>query len=103
MSNNIVEEDSFSLRKIDILVKNEFENTQKLSLDKVKILNFSNSIDKWEREILFSDNGFYSLKGKDVEDKTKEFYLELKKFVNMKISELKLNDFITSDIISDIK
>ena len=69
---NKVYDDSFSLRKIEN-PQNDFN--EDFSLDKVKILNFSNSIDKWEQELLFSENGFYSLKGKDVENKVKEFYM----------------------------
>ena len=97
---NKVYDDSFSLRKIEN-PQNDFN--EDFSLDKVKILNFSNSIDKWEQELLFSENGFYSLKGKDVENKAKEFYKELKTFVGLKISEMKLKNTKTLDIVLDIK
>ena len=96
---NKVYDDSFSLRKIDVKTQVDLD----FSLDKVKILDFSNSIDNWEQELLFSENGFYSLKGKEVENKTKEFYKELKSFVSSKLSELKLKDTKTLDIVSDIK
>ena len=98
---NKVYEDSFSLRKIDVFDENVLDND--FSLDKVKILDFSNSIDKWEQELLFSKNGFYSLKGKFVENKTEEFFKELKTFVGLKISELKLKNSKTLDIVLDIK
>ena len=68
---NKIYEDSFSLRKIDVSSEDVLDND--FSLDKVKILDFSNSIDKWEQELLFSQKGFYSLKGKAVENKTKEY------------------------------
>ena len=40
--------------------------------DYIKILELSNFIDDWEQTVLFSQNGFYSLKGKAAEEKTKE-------------------------------
>lgn len=79
---------SFSMRKIPTTQKNneitEFEN----NTDKIKILELSNTIDAWEKEILFSENGFFSLKGKAVENKTKEFVKELEKFINSQIAKL---------------
>lgn len=79
---------SFSMRKIPTMQKNneitEFEN----NTDKIKILELSNTIDAWEKEILFSENGFFSLKGKSVENKTKEFVKELEKFINSQIAKL---------------
>ena len=98
---NKVYDDSFSLRKIEVSSHSDFN--EDLSLDKVKILNFSNSIDKWEQELLFSQNGFYSFKGKDIEGKTKEFLKELKTFVALKISEMKLKSTKTLNIVLDIK
>ena len=62
---NKVYEDSFSLRKIDVPSETVLDND--FSLDKVKILDFSNSIDKWEEELLLSDEGFFSLKGKKIQ------------------------------------
>ena len=82
---NKVYEDSFSLRKIDVFDENVLDND--FSLDKVKILDFSNSIDKWEQELLFSENGFYSLKGKDVENKVKEFYSEIRNNAKLQLTE----------------
>ena len=58
-------------------------------LDKVKIIEFCNCIDTWEQELLFSQNGFFSLKGKDVENKAEEFIRELEEFANAKVSEIK--------------
>ena len=46
---NKVYDDSFSLRKIDVKTQVDLD----FSLDKVKILDFSNSIDNWEQELLF--------------------------------------------------
>ena len=100
MLNNVYE-DSFSLRKIDVSSQDDLNEC--FALDKVKVLDFSNSIDKWEQELLFSQNGFYSLKGKDIEGKTKEFYKELKTFVGLKLAEMKLKNIKTLNIVLDIK
>ena len=97
---NKMYDNSFSLRKIEGFNDDSIED---FSLDKVKILDFSNSIDKWEQELLFSKEGFYSYKGKDVENKTKEFFKELKTFVDLKISEMKLKGSQALDIVLDIK
>ncbi len=55
-------------------------------IDKIKILQLSAEIDKWEQEILFADNGFYSLKGTEPKQKEKEYIAELKRFIEYKIS-----------------
>ena len=82
----------FSLRKIPFIEGDfaEFDNSE--SLDNVRILELSNIIDEWEREILFSDNGFYTLKGKSVENKTKEFINDLERLINSKISKIIFKD-----------
>ena len=103
MLNDSIKEASFSLRKIDVKQTEVIDENMTFDSDKVKILEFSNLIDKWEKELLFSENGFFSIKGKEIEGKTKEFYSELKKFINMKISEMKLKTSKSFDIVSDIK
>ncbi len=55
--------------------------------DMIKILEICNFIDKWEQELLFSEKGFYSLKGKEVRNKSKEFLRELNDSTNSKIEE----------------
>ena len=68
--NNKIE--SFSMCKIPFVEKDTqvFEETDEY-IEKIKILELSSSIDKWEKEILFSENGFYSLKGRDIDKKLK--------------------------------
>lgn len=84
----------FSLKKIPLTEKKNdvFQNEDKKYLDKVRLLELSNFIDEWEKELLFSENGFFSLKGKQVENKASEYILELEKFINSKLS--KINFFI---------
>lgn len=81
---------SFSLKKIPISKTNtEISDAEDNKFaDKVKLLELSNYIDNWERELLFSDNGFFSLKGKDVQNKSKEYINELEKFINSKMSDI---------------
>ena len=95
--------DSYSIRKIPVVYKENIDSENIDSIDKIKILEISNFIDKWEQEILFSENGFYSLKGKNVENKTKEFIQELNELVNSKIFEINFSDSMYKEIISDIK
>ena len=86
-ANNNVLTSSFSLRKIPISQnENVLDVENSKYLDKVKILELCNLIDEWEKELLFSDGGFFSLKGKEVKDKSDEFIKELEKFINSKIS-----------------
>lgn len=82
--------ESFSLRKISLSVKKEedIKAVDKKFADKVKLLELSNVIDDWEKELLFSEKGFFRLKGKQVENKTKEYISELEKFINSKISKI---------------
>lgn len=95
---------SFSLRKIP--TSSEKLNSDidiNSDIDKVKILEFSNFIDEWERELLFSDEGFFSIKGKDIENKSREFLAELEKIINKKISEIKFVNSNSKMILSEIK
>lgn len=87
---NQLEHSTFSLREIPTSKKDEntLDADDAKYLDKIKILELSTFIDEWEQEILFSDNGFFSLKGKDIKDKTKEYLRELEKFVDKKISDM---------------
>ena len=54
---------TYSLRKIP--EKNIQINFEEENNDKIKILELMNIIDEWEKEVLFADNGFFSLKGKN--------------------------------------
>ncbi len=83
---------SFSLRKIPFVNDIPAETVENENTDKVKILELSNTIDEWEREILFSENGFYSLKGKETENKTKEFINDLENIINLRISKIVFAD-----------
>ena len=88
-TNNNSLSSSFSLRKIPVTnSENIIDVENEKYLDKIKILELCNVIDEWEKELLFSDGGFFSLKGKDVKDKSDEFIKELEKFINSKISAM---------------
>ena len=91
------------MRKIPVVRDKEVFVDEETSFDKIKILELSNAIDKWEEELLLSEGGFFSLKGKSVQGKTKEFYKDLNEFISRKISELKLNEIISQRIALDIK
>ena len=93
---------TFSMRQIPISEKQE-ENLDNKNLDKVKILELSNAIDKWEKEILFADNGFYKLKGLEVKEKLPEFYQELDEFISLRISQISFSDFNMKNIALEIK
>ncbi len=80
---------SYSLRKIPETHHESGDFSHEKEIDSVKILELSNIIDEWEYELLFSENGFFSLKGKEVENKTTEFCEELNKLINSKISQVK--------------
>ena len=58
--------------------------------DLVKILELSNFIDEWEQTVLFSQDGFYTLKGKDVQGKTEELLEILKKDTEKVLEELNI-------------
>ena len=45
-------------------IVSDVKNTQMSLSDRTKILEISNFIDDWEKNVLFSSGGFYSLKGK---------------------------------------
>lgn len=97
---------SFSLRKIPVSnndkdININLENNS--YLDKIKILELSSLIDNWEQELLFSDNGFFSLKGKEVENKAKEYISQLEKFINKKISEISFSSENAKKAAQEIK
>ncbi len=94
---------SFSIRKIPVSTQNKENILTDNYLDKIKILELSNIIDEWEKEILFSENGFYSLKGKEIENKTDKFALELNNFISEKVSEIKFEDSSSKIIANKIK
>ena len=77
---------TYSLRKIP--EKNIQINFEEENNDKIKILELMNIIDEWEKEVLFANNGFFSLKGKKDENKTKEFVKELDDFISSKIYQV---------------
>lgn len=95
--------ENYSMRKIPVLQNDNSEIFDIEDNDKIKILELSNSIDEWEKELLFSDGGFFSLKGKQAEHKTEEFYKELEKFINLNISKIKLKDEASRTILSELK
>lgn len=100
--NNKIE--SFSMRTIPFVEKDtQVVDVSDLYIDKIKILELSSNIDKWEREILFSENGFYSLKGRDINKKLKEFIDELERFINQQISSLNFTSEETKKIALEIK
>ncbi len=81
----------------------ELNFTKEEIVDRVKILEFSNSIDEWEKEVLFSVNGFYSIKGKEVENKYKDFYEELMKFINSQVKNVIFKNQASILLLSNIK
>ena len=93
----------FSIRKIPADLKPNDQIETSADIDKIKIIELSNAIDKWEQEILFDDNGFFSLSGKDAENKSGEFLGELNRFVNLKISQIRFKNTSSRDIAIDIK
>ena len=80
---------SYSLEKLPVDTNSDLDsfNSQKFS-DKIKLLEFSNLIDKWEQELLFSENGFFSFKGKKTQEKAKEFIDELQNFSESVLKEM---------------
>ena len=83
---------SFSMRKIPFVQKENLFSDNSVNTNEIKILELSNIIDAWEKEVLFSNKGFFSLKGKDVENKSKEFAQELEKFINAQASKIIVSD-----------
>ena len=100
--NNIADIKSYSLRKIPVVNLEKF-SVEDNDTDKIKILELSNFIDEWEHEVLFTENGFYSLKGKEAENKSEEFILELKKIVNSRIQKINFIDMASKEIAIKVK
>lgn len=96
--------ESFSIRKIPVTESEiQQEALSDNHIDKIKILELSNIIDKWEQELLFSENGFFSLKGKKVERKINEFVVELDGFIDSKIQEITFVDDSSKKLAKTIK
>lgn len=95
--------EAFSMRKIPIISVNNLPAEEVKNTDNVKILELSNFIDKWEQELLFSQNGFFSLKGKDVENKTKEYIREIEELINTKIADEKFSYIEAKETAAKIK
>ena len=95
--------DVYSMRKIPIMKKDSQAVLIESDIDKVKILELSNFIDEWEKELLFSETGFFSLKGRSVENKTKEFIEELDQLISTKIYEINFSKQESKNIIIEIK
>ncbi len=95
--------EAYSMRKIPMTHKEQDNTLLDDSLDKIKILEISNFIDEWEKELLFSENGFYSLKGKEVENKTKIFIENLETFINSKINEISFINSSSRILLNDVK
>ncbi len=96
--------DDYSLRQIpeNFRAENQ-ENEKSVFIDKTKILEFSNSVDEWETNILFGEKGFYSLKGKEAANRIKDYISELESFISGKYSELDLSGSISKEIFLNIK
>ena len=95
---------SIALRKIPVTLKGgNSEIEDKKGVDEIKIFELNISIDKWEQEILFGDNGFYSIKGKEVEEKSREILDELKSFINRKIYEVSFTNERYREIARNIR
>ena len=95
---------SIALRKIPV---NTNECTQEMlsdsSIDEIKIIELSTAIDRWEQEVLFCENGFYSLKGKEVQDKQKEYIEELKNFIESEIENISFKKSYSKEKAQEIK
>ncbi len=102
MYQNQLKNDFVSVRKIP-MVKKDITFSDEDNYDKIKILELNNKIDSWEQELLFSEKGFFTLKGKDVENKTEEFCNELQKFINSQVSLIKFKNPQSMSIVSKIK
>jgi len=92
---DIIEKDrpmgGYTLRKIPVSnFREENAELKEKEIDDIKILELSNTIDKWEQEVLFSDGGFYSLDGREAQEKKKDFILELKSFIETETDKIKL-------------
>ena len=95
--------ETYSVRKIPVIHKEKIEDFAADNIDEIKILEISNFIDEWEKELLFSENGFYSLIGKKVENKTKEFIDELEQLVSEKIFEETFTSSASKEVVNTIK
>ena len=96
--------ESFSVRKIPTIPKEvNLSEIDDEKLDKIKILELCNLIDEWEKEVLFSENGFFSIKGKEVKNKSKEFISELDRFISSKISSMNFKKESSKQIVQEIK
>ena len=93
---------SFLVQRVNFQ-QNEIEEKETQTIDKIKVLELNNCIDKWEAEVLFSENGFYSLKGKDVLGKSDEFLRELEQFINSQTDKMKLVDVVAKETIIKLK
>ncbi len=92
---------TYSVRKIptvDVVMPKDEENN-----DKIKILELTNAIDEWEKSVLFSETGFFSLKGKNVEHKTKEFIKELDDFISFQISQCHFVESSSKLLVAEMK
>ncbi|MCD7878510.1 MAG: hypothetical protein LUG16_01095, partial [Candidatus Gastranaerophilales bacterium] len=103
MEENILNSGSFSLRKIPVNQKDSLTNQNNCIKDKIKILELSNYIDEWENTLLFSEKGFFSLKGKEAENKTKEYSSELEDFINTQIAQMHFESNEAKQIAYNIK
>ncbi len=63
---------------MDNIISSNVESERSSLFDLSKILEISNFIDDWEKNVLFSSGGFYTLKGKSALGKTEELLEVLK-------------------------
>ena len=93
-----------ALRKIPAsLQENEPEIITDKGIEKIKVIELSAAIDKWEQEVLFGEKGFYSLKGREPEEKKKEYINELKRFIAREIAKMKFSEPFAREAAHKIK
>lgn len=93
-----------ALRKIPASINQNIpEIPTDKGIDKIKLIELSTAIDKWEKEILFAENGFYSLKGKEPQEKIKDYLFELKSFIESKINSMSFFSNSSKELAKKIK
>ena len=93
-----------ALRKIPASLN---ENTPEIitdkGIEKIKIIELSCAIDKWEKTVLFAENGFFSLKGREAEEKKKQYLEELNRFISSEIFKMKFSEPFSREAVLKIK
>ena len=93
-----------ALRKIPASLN---ENTPEIitdkGIEKIKIIELSCAIDKWEQTVLFAENGFFALKGREAEEKKKQYLEELNRFISSEIFKMKFSEPFSREAVLKIK